>query len=46
MQRCVFLGEDNLCTVHTVRPLQCATYPFWPVRQLNCCCRVFPWAAL
>lgn len=28
--RCPFLGADNGCTVYAVRPLQCATYPFWP----------------
>ena len=26
----MFLGDDNLCTVHSVRPLQCSTYPYWP----------------
>ncbi|NOX88164.1 MAG: YkgJ family cysteine cluster protein [Calditrichaeota bacterium] len=25
---CVFL-EDNLCGIYPVRPLQCATFPFW-----------------
>lgn len=27
---CIFLGPDNKCAVHAVRPLQCATYPWWP----------------
>ena len=26
---CIFL-EDNLCTLHEARPLQCRTYPWWP----------------
>jgi uncharacterized protein len=26
---CVFLSEEG-CTVHRARPLQCATWPFWP----------------
>ena len=25
---CIFLGEEG-CKVYPVRPLQCATYPFW-----------------
>jgi len=24
---CVFLGEDNLCTIYEIRPLGCRTYP-------------------
>lgn len=27
---CAFLGEDNKCSIHTVRPSQCSTYPWWP----------------
>lgn len=27
---CVFLGIDNACTIHEVRPVQCSTYPWWP----------------
>ncbi|KAG2487265.1 hypothetical protein HYH03_014106 [Edaphochlamys debaryana] len=27
---CIFLGADNKCSIHTVRPLQCSTYPWWP----------------
>ena len=26
---CIFLKE-NKCTVYTVRPIQCRTFPFWP----------------
>jgi Fe-S-cluster containining protein len=26
---CPLLGEDG-CTVHDIKPMQCATYPFWP----------------
>lgn len=26
---CTLLGADG-CTVHDIKPLQCATYPFWP----------------
>ena len=29
MQDCIFL-RDGLCTVHDAKPLQCATYPWWP----------------
>ncbi|EFJ40494.1 hypothetical protein VOLCADRAFT_99692 [Volvox carteri f. nagariensis] len=27
---CIFLGSDNKCSVHSVRPSQCSTYPWWP----------------
>lgn len=27
---CLFLDEHQRCTIHEVKPLQCATYPFWP----------------
>lgn len=27
---CIFLGADNKCSIHTVRPNQCSTYPWWP----------------
>jgi len=27
---CVFLNEDNTCSIYDARPLQCSTYPFWP----------------
>lgn len=27
---CVFLGADGACRVYPARPLQCASYPFWP----------------
>ena len=36
-QKCVFLDNDGRCTVHAVRPLQCATYPYWPVRTTAAC---------
>lgn len=26
---CMFLSEDNKCTIYEVRPLQCRTFPFW-----------------
>lgn len=26
---CPLLGEEG-CTVHDIKPAQCATYPFWP----------------
>jgi len=32
-QRCPFLGGDDekgWCNIHAVKPVQCATYPFWP----------------
>ncbi|GFH13728.1 uncharacterized protein HaLaN_09668 [Haematococcus lacustris] len=28
-QNCVFL-QDKQCSIHAVRPRQCATYPWWP----------------
>lgn len=28
--RCILLGKDNRCRAYPVRPVQCATYPFWP----------------
>ena len=28
--RCVFLGDDLRCSIYSVRPTQCRTYPFWP----------------
>ncbi|PNH08077.1 hypothetical protein TSOC_005395 [Tetrabaena socialis] len=28
-QPCIFL-VDNKCSIHTVRPGQCSTYPWWP----------------
>lgn len=28
--KCIFLTDDNKCAVHTARPTQCRTYPFWP----------------
>lgn len=27
---CIFLGEDNKCSIYEHRPVQCRTYPFWP----------------
>jgi len=27
---CIFLGEDNKCSIYDHRPVQCRTYPFWP----------------
>lgn len=29
-QACPLLGDDGQCVVHDVKPMQCATYPFWP----------------
>ena len=29
LQDCIFL-EDKLCSIYKVRPVQCATYPWWP----------------
>lgn len=26
---CPFLGADNLCAIHPVRPMQCRSWPFW-----------------
>eukprot|EP00955_Chlamydomonas_euryale_P066854 359660-Chlamydomonas_euryale.AAC.22 len=30
LQSCVFLLPDNKCSIHSVRPGQCSTYPWWP----------------
>lgn len=27
---CIFLDANNACTIYSVRPTQCRTYPFWP----------------
>jgi len=27
--RCPLLTEDNKCSVHAVKPVECITYPFW-----------------
>ncbi|KAG2487266.1 hypothetical protein HYH03_014107 [Edaphochlamys debaryana] len=32
---CIFLGEDNKCKIHEVRPSQCSTYPWWPELMLD-----------
>ena len=29
LQDCIFL-EEARCTVHAAKPVQCATYPWWP----------------
>ncbi len=26
---CPLLGDDERCSVHDIKPLQCASYPFW-----------------
>lgn len=28
---CIFLKEGKHCSVYQARPLQCRTYPFWPM---------------
>ena len=28
--RCILLDRNNHCRAYPVRPIQCATYPFWP----------------
>jgi len=28
--KCSFLGADGKCSIYSLRPLQCRTYPFWP----------------
>lgn len=32
---CIFLGEDNRCTIYEARPLQCRTYPYWPRMMMS-----------
>ncbi len=27
---CVFLGKERRCTIYSVRPAQCSSYPYWP----------------
>lgn len=27
---CIFLDDEGRCSIYPVRPLQCASYPFWP----------------
>ena len=34
--KCIFLAEDNKeCTIYSVRPNQCRTYPWWPRLLFN-----------
>jgi len=28
--RCMLLSDEGKCSVYSVRPTQCRTYPFWP----------------
>lgn len=28
--RCPFLNADDMCSIYTIRPRQCRSYPFWP----------------
>lgn len=32
---CVFLTEDNKCSIYPVRPYQCIAYPFWPGEEME-----------
>ncbi len=32
---CVFLGKDNLCTIHNSAPLSCRRYPFTLTSKMN-----------
>lgn len=27
---CIFLDSQNHCLIHTSKPLQCSTFPYWP----------------
>lgn len=27
---CTLLTDERQCSVHSVKPLQCSSYPFWP----------------
>ena len=37
---CMFLTEDNLCRVHTVRPQQCRDYPArWRSGDIEAVCQ-------
>lgn len=29
-ETCLFLDEQKRCTIYSVRPEQCVTYPYWP----------------
>jgi len=36
IDRCIFLDDDGKkCTVYSVRPVQCRTYPWWPRLMTN-----------
>jgi Fe-S-cluster containining protein len=34
-QNCIFLREDNGCSIHAVRPIQCSTYRESTISQLQ-----------
>jgi Fe-S-cluster containining protein len=29
-EKCIFLANDNKCSIYRARPTQCQTFPFWP----------------
>jgi Fe-S-cluster containining protein len=29
-EKCIFLTNDNKCSIYKARPTQCQTFPFWP----------------
>ena len=40
---CIFLGECNVCRVHSVKPSQCKGYPFrWRTRDSALHCQAVP----
>jgi len=34
-EHCVFLNKEGKCSIYSVRPTQCCTYPFWPEILIN-----------
>ncbi|KJR41467.1 Uncharacterized protein MCHI_002636 [Candidatus Magnetoovum chiemensis] len=32
---CIFLNNDNQCSIYPARPLQCRTFPFWEYFKIH-----------
>lgn len=34
-EECIFLDDNNKCTIYPVRPKNCRTFPFWDIFKIN-----------